>query len=154
MWRRKWLSRQNVGSGIHEGLLLNGHENYHHIWWVCSRSQDYNKRYKKFCTLEFVMKETPILNTHFYYFFLIDLFYFWWCWQPIRVGRVKELGKMDETTAYNFPFCSSYIWGRDEERAAPNSQTTSVPKDVGRLLDVSRVLSVAHVLRVLLKWLW
>lgn len=54
------------------------------------------------------------------------------CLPLIRMGKVKQWGKGDETFASNFSF---FLFlgkvERGEERAPPNSLATSVPQDGG-----------------------
>lgn len=38
------------------------------------------------------------------------------CGPPIRVGRVRERGNVDDIIASNLPFCSFHIWGKGEEK--------------------------------------
>lgn len=76
------------------------------------------------------------------------------CGLPTRVERVREWGKVSETTIPTTWFLP-VPGGRGErrERAAPSSLTTSVPQGWGAATQChSRVPSVEHVLRILPKW--
>lgn len=63
---------------------------------------------------------------------MIMVEYIYSCEPPVRVGRVEEWGKVDETIASNcFIFMYLVEGGREGGRAAHSSLTTSLPKDGG-----------------------